>query len=149
MSTYESDPANLGISKRYGPLRVGGVGGELPNTGTQKELVFELTAGEVFATGITLPLPAGYLVESLYLEVEEAFASSSTANIAIGGGDPLDTAFNLAAASAVTSVVLTGLTNQSGTSAVDIVLTPNANAIATASAVINPHARVVVQYKSV
>ena len=147
MSTYEADPANLGISKRYGPLRVGGVGGELPNTGTQKELVFELTAGEVFATGITLPLPAGYLVEALYVEVETAFAASSTATLVIDGGTA--ETIVLSTAQGITADAISTMTNLTGTSAVDIVLTANANAIATATAVINPHARVVVQYKSV
>lgn len=147
MSTYESDPANLGISKRYGPLRVGGVGGELPNTGTQKELVFELTAGEIFAAGITLPLPAGYLVEALYVEVETAFAASSTAALSIDGGTA--EVIVLSTAQGITSDAIGTMTNLSGTSAVNIVLTPNSNAIATAVADVNPTARVVVQYKSV
>jgi len=147
MSTYESDPANLGISKRYGPLRVGGVGGELPNTGTQKELVFELTAGEIFAAGITLPLPAGYLVEALYVEVETAFAASSTAALSIDGGTA--EVIVLSTAQGITSDAIGTMVNLSGTSAVNIVLTPNSNAIATAVADVNPTARVVVQYKSV
>ena len=149
MSTYEADPAGLGISKRYGPLRVGGVGGELPSTGTQKELVFELTAGEIFTTGITLNLPANYLIEALYLEVETAFAASSTADIVVSGGAGLTTDFVLSSAAPLVSVVLTGMTLQSGTAATTITLTANANAIATAVADFNPHARVVVQYKSV
>lgn len=146
MSTYESDPAGLGVGKRYGPLAVGGVGGELPNTGTQKELVFELTAGEVFASGITLPLPAGYLVESLYLEVEEAFAATTEADLIIDGGTGLTTGkFDLAVAAATASVALGTLTNLSGTSAVNAVLTVDAAGIASATG----NARVVVQYKSV
>ena len=63
MSTYESNPAGIGVGKRYGPLTVGGVAGELPNTGSQKELVWELAAGEM-VTGVpmTLKLPANYLI---------------------------------------------------------------------------------------
>ena len=145
MSTYESDPAGIGVGKRYGPLAVGGVAGELPNTGSQKELVFELAADEIFASGLTLNLPANYLIEALYLEVEEAFAASSTADLSVGGGAGLTTDFVLSTAAAVTSIALTGLGNQTGTSAANIVLTPNANAIASGTG----KARVIVQYKSV
>lgn len=145
MSTFESDPAGIGVGKRYGPLFVSGVAGELPNTGSQKELVFELAAEEIFSSGLTLPLPANYLVEALYIEVEEAFAASSTADLSIDGGAGLTTDFDLATAGALLSVVTTGLANLSGTSAVNIVLTPNANAIASATG----KARIIVQYKSV
>ena len=148
MSNYESDPAGLGIGKRYGPLAVGGVSGELPNVGVDKELVFELAAGEVFAGGgatMTLPLPAGYLVDAIYLEVEEAFAASSTADLSIGGGAGMTTDFVLSAAVAIESYSLTGLTNVTGTSATTIELTVNANGVASATG----KARAVVKYKSV
>jgi len=146
MSTYESDPAGIGVGKRYGPLAVGGVAGELPNTGTQKELVFELAADEmVTGAPMTLPLPANYLVEALYLEVEEAFAASSVADLSIDGGAGLTTDFVLSTAAAIASVATTGLANLTGTSAVNIVLTPDANAIASGTG----KARVIVQYKSV
>lgn len=146
MSNYEADPAGIGVGKRYGPLVVGGVAGELPNTGSQKELVYELAADEmVTGAPMTLNLPANYLVESLYIEVEEAFAASSTADLSIGGGAGLTTDFDLATAGALLSVVTTGLANLSGTSATTVVLTPNANAIASGTG----KARVIVQYKSV
>lgn len=147
MSTFESDPAGIGVGKRYGPLFVSGVAGELPNTGSQKELVFELAAEEIFSSGLTLPLPANYLVEALYIEVEEAFAASSDADLVINGGTGLGGAgkFDLATAGALATHALGTLTNLSGTSAVNIVLTPNANAIASATG----KARIIVQYKSV
>ena len=145
MSTYESDPAGIGVGKRYGPLAVGGVAGELPNTGSQKELVFELAADEIFASGLTLDLPANYLIEALYLEVEEAFAASSVADIVVSGGTGLTTDFVLSTAAALASVVTTGMNKLSGTAATTITLTPNANAIASGTG----KARVIVQYKSV
>lgn len=144
MSTYESDPAGLGVGKRYGPLAVGGLGGELPNAGIQKELVFEFTAGEVFASGITLPLPAGYVVEDTYLEVGTAFAATSTFNISIDGGGGLTTAVPLHTLAAPISKGVTGLANPSGQAAVNIVATVDAAGIASAVG----YARFVVRYKS-
>lgn len=148
MSTYEADPAGLGVGKRYGPLGVGGVAGDLPSTGSQKEIVFELIAGEIFTGGgatLTVPLLPNYLVESLYLEVEEAFAASSVADLSIDGGAGLTTDFVLSAAAPIVSVVLTGLANVTGAGGVDIVCIPDSNAIASATG----KARIVVQYKSV
>lgn len=146
MSTYESDPAGLGVGKRYGPLAVGGVAGELPSSGSQKELVFELAAGEIFASGLTLDLPANYLIEALYLEVETAFDSGTPdADIVVSGGAGLTTDFVLGSAAAMASVALTGMTLLSGTAATTITLTPDADAIASVTGA----ARVIVQYKSV
>lgn len=146
MSNYESDPASLGVGKRYGPLNVGGLSGVFRGEGSQREIVWELTAQEVVnGKPFTVPLPANYLVEALYLEVEEAFAATSSADLSIDGGAGLTTDLDLATAGALESVSLAGLANLSGTSAVDIVLTANAAAIASTTG----NARVVVQYKAV
>ena len=131
------------VGKTYGPRTTGGGDGVVKTEGIDNELVFDITAG---TSGLTYsyPLPAGYLVTGLYLEVEEAFAASSTANIAINGGVALTTPLPLATA-ARTQPALTGLTNTSGAAGVNIVLTPNANALASATG----KARLVVRYSRV
>lgn len=146
MSTYESDPAGLGTGKRYGKLNVGGVAGTYRGEGSQSEIIYELAAGEmVNGAPFTVPLPANYLVEAVYLEVEEAFAATSGANFSIDGGDALTTELPLSSAIALTSVALTGLTKLSGTAACNIVLTADAASIASTTG----KARVVIQYKAV
>jgi hypothetical protein len=146
MSTYAANPAGLGVSKRYGALGVGGVGGEYATYGANREIVFEITAGETQAgLGFTLPLPANYRVETIYYEVETAFAASSTCNVAIGGGAALTTPISLATAVAVTSVALTGLANTSALVSNNVVFSVNANGIASTTG----KARVYVQFKAV
>src|SRR5690606_4329442 len=96
---YEADPAGLGIGHRYGPRNLGGVAGVYRGDGAEREYIWELMAGEVDATpALTLVLPANYLVESVYDEVEEAFAVGSTAILSIGGGAGLTAAVSLATA---------------------------------------------------
>jgi len=146
MSTYAANPAGLGVGKRYGPLGVGGIGGEYVTSGANREIIFEITAGETQAgLGFTLPLPANYRVETIYFEVETAFAASSTCNVAIGGGAALTTPISLATAVAITSVALTGLTNTSALTTQNIVFSVNANGIASTTG----KARVYVQFKAV
>ncbi len=146
MSSYSSNPAGLGVGKRYGPLGKGGIAGHYKGEGSNREIVYELTAGEVVnGTPFTVPLPANYLVLAIFLEVEVAFAASSTANIAIGGGAALTTPLNLAVAAPLAAVVLTGLANLSSASALNLVLTGNANAIASTTG----NARIVIQYKAI
>lgn len=144
--SYETNPAGLGVGKRYGARGIGGVNGTHVQNDSQRELIFDLEAGEpLTGTPMTAELPANYLVEELYLEVEEAFAATSTCDLSIDGGAGLTTDFVLSAAAPLASVVTTGLANLSGTSAVNIVLTANAAAIASATG----RARVVVRYKAV
>lgn len=146
MSTYATNPAGLGVGKRYGPLNVGGIGGEFNSFGANREIVFEIRAGETAAgLGYTLMLPANYRVETIYLEVETAFAASSTANISIGGGAALTTPIPLSSTSAITTVALTGLANTSSLTAQNIVFSANANAIASTTG----SARVYVQFKAI
>jgi hypothetical protein len=146
MSNYASNPAGLGVGKRYGALSVGGVAGTYRGEGSQREIIFELSAGEI-TNGVpfTVPLPADYLVQAILLEVETAFAASSTANIAINGGAALSTPMSLATKAALANVALTGLANLSGTASVNLVLTGNANAIASTTG----KARILVQYKAI
>jgi len=147
MSNYESNPAGLGVGQRYGPRTVGGVNGSFVQNDSQRQVVFDLQAGEpLTGTPMTAPLPANYLVEKIYLEVETAFAATSGANVSIGGGAALTTELPLATAIAMTDIgTLTGLGNLSGLTAVNIVLTGDAASIASAAG----KARVIVQYKAV
>lgn len=146
MSTYSADPAGLGVGKRYGPLNRGGVVGVYRGDGSTREFIFELGAGEPL-TGkvVTIPLVANYLITAIYVEVETAFAASSTANLSINAGAGLTTPISLATAVPLTSVALTGLANTSGTGDVTITLTGNANAIASATG----KARVLVAWKAI
>ncbi len=146
MSNWSANPAGLGVGKRYGPLGVGGVSGEYRGDGAVREIIYEITAGEVTnGQPLTRTLPANYLVDAIYVEVETAFAASSTANLSINGGAALTTPIALSSALPLTVVALTGLANTSGTTAVNIVLTGNANAIASTTG----KARVLVRYKAV
>ncbi len=146
MSNYEANPAGLGIGKRFGDRKVGGVVGSFVQNDAQREIVFDLAAHEPMSgVPMTVELPANYLVEEIYLEVETAFVSSSTANLSINGGGALSTALALATAAPMAKVAITGLANLSGTSAVNIVLTGNSTAIGSATG----KARVVVRYKAV
>lgn len=146
MSTYAANPAGLGVGKRYGPLNVGGIGGAMNSFGANNELVFEIRAGETAAgLGYTIPLPANFRVETIYVEVETAFAASSTCNLSIGGGAALTTPIALSSTGAITSVALTGLANTSSTTAMNIVFSANANTIASTTG----SARVYVQYKAI
>ena len=144
-------PKNLPLAtgtsgKRYGVREIGGVNGTFVQNDSQRELIFDLEAGGPLAgTPMTAQLPANYLIEALYLEVEEAFAATSTADIVVSGGAGLTTDFVLSTKAALASVALTGMTLLSGTADTTITLTADAAAIASATG----RARVVVQYKVV
>ena len=143
---YESNPAGLGVGKRYGPRKLGGVVGTYEYDGSLREVIFDLATGSPMSgTPFTIGLPAHYLIVDLAIEVETAFAASSTADLSIGGGAGLTTDFDLATAGALLTVVTTGLAQLSGTAAVNMVLTANATAIASTTG----KARIVVRYRAV
>lgn len=146
MSTYVANPAGLGVGKRFGPLFAGGISGTYQGEGSQREIIVELAAFET-PTGapLTVQVPDNYLVESIHLEVETAFAASSTINLSIKGGAALTTPMSLAAQSALVNVALTGLANQSSTTGGSIVFTPNANAIASTTG----KARILLRYRAI
>ncbi len=146
MSVYESNPAGLGVGQRYGARTVGGVNGSFVQNDSQRQVVFDLAANEPMAgVPMTAELRSGYLIEEIYLEVETAFAATSTANLSINGGAGLSTAISLVNVLPLTTIALTGLANLSATSTVNIVLTGSASAQASPTG----KARVVVRYKEV
>lgn len=78
MSTYESDPAGLGVGKRFGPLHLGGVAGITNGDNGQFVHVAEVSAEELSANGsISFKIPDGSaLITGVYVEVEEAFPTA-------------------------------------------------------------------------
>ena len=139
--SYETNPAGLGVGKTYGPKAVGGLEGQPKTSGFSKEIVFEFTAGAADEVLESIIIQDYYLVTGLTLEVDEAFAASSTANMSIDGGAGLTTALALATAG-ISAPALTGLAKASGAGPVDVVLTLNANAKASAAG----KGRLVVKY---
>jgi hypothetical protein len=136
--------AKRGVYVVYGTRPVGGASGRLNTLGAVQQAVFDIDK-DTISDPLKVKLPPHYLVTGLFLEVEEAFAASSTANISIDGGAGLTTALNLATLGQ-SAPVLTGLANQSGgTTSVDAVVTPNAAAIASGTG----KARLVVEYRRV
>lgn len=132
-----------GVYTNYGTREVGGVTGVQKTSGTENEVIFELIAGDTMGDNYPFTLPPFYLVEQIYVEVEEAFASSSTADLSINGGTALTTKIPLTTLG-VASSPITGLANvKGGATAVNLVITPNANALASATG----KARVLVKYK--
>lgn len=144
--SYEANPAGINVGKRYGVRNVGGNAGESRSVGPEKEIVFTLRAGEPLAgTPMTNRLPANYRVISIEEVVVEAFAASSTYDLSIGGGAGMTVDGILSATHASAAKVTTGLGNLSSTDPETIVLTANANSIASATG----RAVVTVKYVSI
>ena len=139
---YLSDPAGLGVSKTVGAQSIGGSTGGVPTSGAVKQGVFEVTAGTSDHPYSHKILNA-HLVKALYLDVGEAFAASSTADLSIDGGSGLTSDLDLATAG-LSAPALTGLTKLAGDGPVEVVLTLDANAKASATGV----AKIIVEYVS-
>lgn len=142
---YVTNPAGIGVGKRYGPRGVGGLTGVHRGDGINREIVIEMMAGELAnnAFPFTKVLQENYLVDAIYVEVEEAFATGSTVNLTIEGGAALTTPISLATAAPVTSVALTGLANTSATAEALLRAVFSAQALASGTG----KARVLVNYK--
>ncbi len=118
--SYESNPAGIGVGKRYGERGLGGVDGSVKAYGEEVELVFEFTSDtkdEVYSASIL----HDYLVTGLTLYVEEAWGAGATADISINGGAGLTTDLDLNT-TGVSQPATTGATNLSGTGGVAVVL---------------------------
>ena len=137
--------SSRGVYANYGTREVGGVTGVQKTSGADNEIIFEVFAGDTVGDNYAFTLPPFYLVEAIYVEVEEVFAASSTADLSINGGTALTTKIPLTTLG-VASSALTGLANvKGGAAAVNLVITPNANALASATG----KARVMVKFKKV
>lgn len=143
MSSYESDPAGLGVGKRYGARGIGGTVGEFPQTGSMREIVFELVGGEpVDAATLTATLPANYLIDDIIYEVETIFAGTTPGFTVTIGGGTASTENALGVAIAATSYTAGSITNLSNVASKDVVLTLDAAGLASATG----KATVVVKY---
>jgi hypothetical protein len=133
-----------GVYTNYGTRPVGGVAGRQKTAGGEEEVIFEVIAGDTVNDHYPVKLPPFYLVEQIYVEVEEAFAASSTGDLSINGGAGLTTKIPLTTLGTA-SVAITGLANvKGGATSVDLTFTPNSNAIASGTG----KARVLVKYKN-
>jgi len=84
--TYVSDPAGLGVGKRYGPLNLGGVQGAMKGEGAYVDAIFEVTFDELDASGAqVLNLPAYAQIVEVTAEVEEVFGTGDTLDIKLDG----------------------------------------------------------------
>jgi hypothetical protein len=83
MSTYETDPAGLGVGKRYGPLSLGGSGGVTCGANGEFRYVVEVSAEEIAANpSVELRIPASYgVITDVRLEVEEAFPATDDIDV--------------------------------------------------------------------
>ena len=134
------------VGKTYGPRFTGGSQGVEKTEGRLNEATFSVTAFTADQP-FTFPLPQFYRVFSIDLVVEEAFAASSNVAVTIAGGTALTTPLAVST-KGITTPALTGLTNLTGTDTADtfeLLLVPNANAIASATG----KAKIVVSYARV
>tara|TARA_R110000851_G_scaffold194516_1_gene345355 strand:- start:336 stop:767 length:432 start_codon:yes stop_codon:yes gene_type:complete len=133
-----------GVYSNYGVREVGGASGRQKTSGSDEEAIFEVFAGDLIEANYPIKLPKFYLVESIYVEVEEVFAASSTADLKVDGGAGLTTKIPLTTLGVATAAIA-GLANVKGVGAEkDLTITINANGIASATG----KARVLVKYKN-
>ncbi len=89
---YESDPAGLGVGKRYGPLHLGGVQGAQKTYGAFTEVVFEVSFEELDASAAqVIKVPAYAEVIEVTAEVKEVFGALDTVDVTLDGNTVLDT----------------------------------------------------------
>lgn len=84
--SYESDPAGLGVGKRYGPLNLGGSNGVKSTLGSDDEYVFFVTTEELSADAAqTFEVPPYSEVVSTWYKVDDAFGTGDTFALTLGG----------------------------------------------------------------
>jgi hypothetical protein len=89
---YESDPAGLGVGKRYGPLHLGGVQGAHKTYGAEGEAVFEISFEELDASAAqVVKLPPYAEVLEVHAEVKEVFGTGDTLDVLLDGTSVLNT----------------------------------------------------------
>lgn len=83
---YETDPAGLGVGKRYGPLNLGGMQGALHTDGAKKEAVFEISFEELSASGAqVVKMHPRSVVTGVFVDVSEAFGVGDTFAVKLAG----------------------------------------------------------------
>ena len=84
--SYESDPAGLGVGKRYGPLHLGGSNGKKGTFGSTDEYVFFVTSEELEADSAqTLTVPPYSEVIGVWVKVDDAFTTGDDLEVDLGG----------------------------------------------------------------
>lgn len=136
MSTYESDPAGLGVGKRYGALEAGGIGGRIGGVDASQQVQFMVKAGEDDGLSAQeLPLPAYARITKVEANVIAAYAASSTIAVTLDGNDVLDVSDVDGTAVGYVDETLTATAADLLVGATPEVLkvVPNANALASAT----------------
>ena len=83
---YESNPAGLGVGKRYGPLHLGGVQGAHKTYGNVSEAVFEISFEELSASAAqVIKVPPYAQVTEVTAEVKEVFGTGDTLDVTLAG----------------------------------------------------------------
>ncbi len=124
--TYVTDPAGLGVGKRYGPLKLGGVQGSKKGYGSDNEAVFEITFDELDASNAQdIKIPAYSKISDVTVTVKEVFGTGDVLNIEMAGEVITEAAVAMTALGilkpALQSTDVTHLVNNT-TSAVDLLL---------------------------
>ena len=124
--SYETDPAGLGVGKRYGPLHLGGMQGAKKTYGSENEATFEITFEELDASAAqNILVPAYSQVTKVVVTVDEVFGTGDTFVINMAGNPITEAAISVAALGILTpalqSTTAANLINDT-TSAVNLVL---------------------------
>ena len=83
---YSSNPAGLGVGKRYGPLHLGGVQGAQKTYGAYTEAVFEISFEELDASAAqVVKVPAYAEIVEVSAEVKEVFGALDTCDVTLDG----------------------------------------------------------------
>ena len=83
---YSSNPAGLGVGKRYGPLHIGGMQGRKKSYGSEETVVVEVSFEELSASAAqNIYLPPYAKITSAYVVVEEVFGTGDTLAIKLDG----------------------------------------------------------------
>jgi len=112
--SYETDPAGLGVGKRYGPLGLGGMQGAMRGADGVTTAVFEITFDELDASAAqAITVPPYSRIIATYVEVEEVFGTGDTFAPELNGTlitsavIPVSALGNLVVANSVTDADLT------------------------------------------
>lgn len=139
--SYESGTNGLGVGQYYGPRALGGTRGAPKDLGYEAAKTFQVTsgtAGDLYEAVVN----SSYVVKEITLNVKEAFAATSSANLSINGGAGLTTPLSLATAGVSSITSFAGLANTSGQGPVDLALALDAAAKGSATG----DAEIIVQY---
>lgn len=124
--SYESGTNGLGVGQYYGAegLSHRGHPKDLGNEASKNFAVNSGTSSNPLEVVINSP----YILKEIVLNVKEAFAATSTADLSVDGGAGLTTDLDLATVGVTRISDLTGLANTSGQGPVDLAVVLDATA---------------------